>query len=144
MSHMQLHSWNIYSENIREFCLLLFCGGHATRMVWAKAESMFMDVRETAWWRGSVSVPLRGEQSFSGFAVAYYPWWGREEISAQFLEDKNEAPRSDGFAGRKWALEARTGHRAPLQEPCSLSILKCFRTLASSQVLEGKSSENHS
>lgn len=43
-------------------------------MVSAKVESMFMGVRETAWWRGSVSVPLRGERSFSGFSVAYHPW----------------------------------------------------------------------
>ena len=51
MSHIQLYPQDknaVDSEVIAEFCTLLFCGVHAINMLWDKAESKFMVLREIA------------------------------------------------------------------------------------------------
>lgn len=65
-----------------------------------------MDVQGTAWWHGSVSVPLRSERSFSGQSrivvlLLTAPGDVGRRLSAQFVEEKKDSPRSEDFAGRK-------------------------------------------
>lgn len=126
MPHIQLHSWNIWHQGI--FCLLLFYGTQTTGW-WAKAESTFMDVKGTAWWHASVSVPLRSDgpplvKSRIGVLLLTAPGDVGRRLSAQFVEDKRTAQLLT--AGRTWALdlELATGLHS---RSCPLSVLKWFQ-----------------
>lgn len=65
-----------------------------------------MDVKGTAWRHASVSVPLRSERSSSGKSrigvlLLTAPGDVGRRLSAQFVEEKKDTPRSDDFARRK-------------------------------------------